>query len=184
VPAPGITPPDAYDFCDYMPVSAAGKTYVRSSRSFSSMYAAFLQLLESDSPALAAAIRTNTMPPFDVNAAIPPGWTRVNYLASGLTIRPAWTIPVYPFDWLGSVVRTGMNMEVANTSTIISAGGSQNSLGPQEVSKFGFSAEAWGAIPITPGPWFDSSFIALARATDGPWKRSGWRAGWPSLLWH
>ncbi len=90
VPALGMTPAEAYAFFDAMPVSLSVVTYVPSALSFSRNYAAWLELLRPDA-----------LP----SVPLPPGWTRVNTVAEGLVARLAWTIPLFPSDWILSAPR-------------------------------------------------------------------------------
>ena len=173
VPALGMTPAEAYGFFDFMPASLHGPTYVPSSQSFSKNYVGFLNLLNPEAvlgaPALETALMANK-PPTDSSGALPAGWTRVNFISEGLVVRPAWSIPLYPLDWVNSVAHVPMKLDLAGSGAILARGKQQDLIAGPAVASLGISASAWGAISISPGSWFDSAIIATARLCDKPYR--------------
>ena len=165
VPALGMTPAEAYALFDAIPASISGVTYVPSAMSFSRNYAAWLELLRPDAlpslPTLASELAANR-PPTNPGGPLPPGWTRVNTLAEGLVARPAWTIPIFPSDWVLSVPRSPMSLGVADSVAPASA-----PMPPPATTML--KAAAWGAIPVTPGSWFDGARLAMARLAAQPY---------------
>lgn len=173
VPELGMTPADAYGFFDFMPASLQAHTYVPSSQSFSRNYVGFLNLLNPETvlgaPALETALMANK-PPANPSGALPAGWTRVNFISEGLVVRPAWSIPLYPFSWIQSVARVPMNLDLAGSGAILARGEQQDLIAGPAVAEQSIYASAWGAIPISPGSWFDSAIIATVRLCDKPYR--------------
>jgi hypothetical protein len=172
-PSTGTTPPQAYNFFDFMPVSSVdGQTYFPSSISFSEGYRTFLMLIDRgkypDQATLDRAIESNppSSPLSPGLTTIPPGWTRVTEVTGIQVAKPGWSIPLYPTDWIASVASSPLTLDLLGNEIALASG----RIDSTAVTKLGFSAAAWGVIPISPAAWFFGSIVSTVKLFGGPYQ--------------
>jgi hypothetical protein len=172
-PSTGSTPPQAYNFFDFMPVSSNdADPYVPSSNSFSAGYRTFLTLIDRDhypdpqviDSALQANPSSSTYSP-----PLPPGWTRVTDETQISSAKPGWSIPLYPPDWISAVSSSRLSLDLLGSELKLSS----QVVPVDQIQKLNFSADHWGRIPITPSTWYNGSIVSYVRAMAGPYKNIG-----------
>lgn len=178
-PVSGTLPEAMLQFCDAIPNSCAPfAQYARSGNAFFESYTSFLDLIDPSgflSPArLRAAIAKVQVPSGDpASQATPDGWTKAEDSSGIVRWRPAWSLSVWPRDWLGLIATRGGNpgtitVPIEDDSETLTVHKNSDApeaitLRPDQVHHVKISAQAWNRIAITPGSWFDSGLIELVR---------------------
>jgi len=170
----GSAYPRSYEFYSWMPESATPNApYAASAIRFSDGYRSFLESLPSD-PMVQRALADFQNP---VN--------QVKILGGFPEQKPAWRIAQYPSEFIASVTgrsssgytirvplaQSGDQMTNAE-STLFAAVLSNNSSDPVrpigfacgEAQSIDIHADAWGAIPIRPGGWYDSALPKMMQS--------------------
>jgi hypothetical protein len=187
----GIIGAAPYHFYDSMPASCAPEAlYVSTGDSFSGDYFAFLELLRSDFQpeqllvqARSAAVRPQSDP---ASSPSPRGWTKMQSATNLIQWAPDWSPAQTPQGWLQSVsagrefparsftLDPRMEFSGGETPATFSLVQARIGTGARqplmlehgELMGLSFSAQAWGRVPISPGDWYKSGLVTLAR--NGP----------------
>lgn len=164
-----------YEFVSYVPQRAvAWGAYAATAIRVSDGYSQFLTALQAG-PQAASALAALTAPANQTQVLFP----------NGPMEMPTWTVPQSPQGFVASVAgKPGLAETIVvdlsrsdDTSApgqalfAVGTGGAADTpvqLGGGEVKRIELHADAWGDIPVRPGPWFQGALVGLF--ANGPFQ--------------
>jgi hypothetical protein len=170
-----LVSPEQYNFADFMPVSPeTAEVLTRSSSKFSSNYKSFIEVLDPAAPP--SSVITQAMDAY--NNLDYRTW--VLYPTRPVSKEPSYDIQNYQ-DWLDGMTPqvapeadrtvTWQGMPPPQSEPGLLASSDENGWTETTLSdalqQLSTTAQAWGRIPISPAPWFDSGFVGIK--ANGPY---------------
>lgn len=163
-----------YEFVSYVPQRAAGwGAYAATTTRVSDSYSAFLGALEGG-PQIASALAALAAAANQTQVLFPNGPAQM----------PTWTVPQNPQGFVASVAgKPGLASTIVvdlsgsggaapgQALFAVGTGGAADAsvqLGAGEVKQVELHADAWGNIPVRPGPWFQGALVGLY--SNGPFR--------------
>lgn len=172
-----------FQFADFMPQSTeSGVLYAASGNSFTDNYRTFLEVIPASftpQSILNTAKAMITMPTGNpANDPTPPGWTKVTDGGGIIRWEPIYSLSNSASQWkqeveTGTINNPGtivINLKQDPNNPVLSdtPDGSNTSESPDAsvFEKVSITAASWGQITISPGSWFNSSIITLAKLNN------------------
>jgi hypothetical protein len=164
-----------YEFVSYVPQRAdAWGAYAATTIRVSDGYSQFLAALEAG-PQVTSALAALAAPANQTQVLFP----------NGPALMPTWTVPESPQGFVASVVgkpglaativvdlsRSDDTAPSGQALFAVGTGGAADTpvqLGGGEVKRIELHADAWGNVPVRPGPWFQGALVGLF--ANGPFR--------------